>query len=400
MKSLTNEKKWYSVFSWIEKRKEIFFLVIFALWYTLDYFYSLNLGKYEIGKNTYYLKILRPIKYLMVLIAVITNRGTVRNFVLRLIVAVFLYITARKSLFFDLFYAWIILWASENVDFTKTVKITAIMLGLYLPLTYLACRLGILDEVYGIFRYDIERKSFGFQHPNHMAFRVFSLVICLCYLLKDRKSVFIYLFSAGSIFILWNFQNSRASCGCILIMIVLFAFRSCFFHMNSYSQRFILYTFSAGVLLLNVLMIVLTLTYDKNTEIYQMIDSFTSHRIIFGNEAFLENGLSVFGQRIFLTMSERKSVGLEGQIIVDCAYVNILLRGGIVTYIGFTFAYIYGMIKSVKKNDYLKVCIMFVMALFGVSELEIYQASANIFLMLLPMYVDRAQVNDFKTRIA
>ncbi|MDO5444071.1 MAG: hypothetical protein Q4F31_00430 [Eubacteriales bacterium] len=391
MKSFTSEKKLNKICLGIEDRKEQFFLIVFVLWFSLDFFYSLELGKYEIGKNTYYLRILSPIKYAALLLALTQNNGSLKDLLMKLSVALFLYITARGSLFFDLFYSWILLWASENVEFKKIVKISAVMLSVYLPLTFIACKVGILDEVHGIFRNGIERKGFGFQHPNHMAFRVFSLLICLCFLLKDKRNPAVYLFSAISLYVLWNYQNSRASCGCILIMTLLFSLRFFFYRMNTRRQRFVLFSFVVGAILVNILMVFLTLTY-KGSGVYQALNRALSDRLLFGNEAFQENGLSVFGQRIFLTMSERKAAGLAGQIIIDCAYMNILLRGGILTYVGFSMAYAYGMIKYAKANDFLKVSILFVMACFGAIELDLYQVSANIFLFLLPMFPDRSDI--------
>lgn len=424
-------KKRNSLYDRLKAHQELFFLVLFAVWFSLDYFYSLNLGKYVIGRNTYYLRFLSPLKYAAILYVALFRflpsalrglgvSGSVRSsgmkenapeqrsvscknrsfrdlavLLAETAVLAFLFLTGRRSGFYELFYAFLLIIAAKDVRFEKVVKLTAVLLAVYLPLTYLASRFGILDEVEGeeLVRNGIIRRGFGFQHPNHIAFRYMILHCCLCYLFQDEsyrsgKSVLLYLFTAFVLYLAWTYQNSRCTIICIVIMTAIFLFRGVFAKLDARAGKALLMLLVFGALVIVAFSVAGTLRYE-GTGFLAAADRILSCRLSYGKNAVNEFGLSVFGRVIALTKSERAAAGLGEEIIIDCAYVNILLRAGIAALVVFAAACLAGMWKHASRVHYFETCILFLMVCAGAIELDMYQVTSNIFLLLIGNTAER-----------
>ena len=367
------------------RKRELFFLIVYLLWFTLDYIYSLELSEYEIGRNTCYLYLQRPIKYLMIFLCAFflqfKDGKSICESAICIVILVFSFLMARKSSFYDIFYSFLIVCAAREINTKRIVRITGLFLLGYLLLTFAACRLGYLKNV--VFeRAGNIRNGFGFQYPTHLSARILLLFLCLSYAVKKKNQWIVYPCGFLMAFFIWKYQNTRVSSLCILLMMVFLLFSCVFEKLDRKTQKILLYLLVFGALAANLFMVFSTIYYSGEGFLFR-VNSLISDRLKFGNLAYRENGLSLWGRQLFLTMSERKTVGLDGKIDIDCAYVHILLRGGIIVYTLFSATYIYGMIKHARNDHYLEVCILFVLACLGAIELDLYIASINLFLLLL-----------------
>ena len=113
------------------------------------------------------------------------------------------------------------------------------------------------------------------------------------------------------------------------------------------------------------------------------INKLLSQRLKFSNQAFKEFGTTLLGQQIYVTATERTIAGLGEEIIIDNAYINILMRSGIIVLILYLAGYILGMIRLAIERDYSSFIILLILFFYGSIELMVYLPMWNIFLIFL-----------------
>ena len=115
------------------------------------------------------------------------------------------------------------------------------------------------------------------------------------------------------------------------------------------------------VIISSVLMIVLTVFYDKSKSWMFKLNDFITSRLSVGNKTFIDEGVRLLGQRI-------KLEGNGGSIItpvgdeynfLDCSYMNILVAWGVVTLLIFLLLYVYAGYRN-KKDMYLLYAIVII----------------------------------------
>ena len=149
----------------------------------------------------------------------------------------------------------------------------------------------------------------------------------------------------------------------------------------------LLFVLLAGGLLLNLTLLFMAIFYTGEG-LFSLVNKLLSQRLEFGHAAFKEFGTSLFGQQIYVTASERKIAGLGEEIIIDSAYINILMRSGIVVLILFLTGYDVCLFRLAKEDDYMSFMILLILSIYGSIELMICLPMWNIFLILLTSIIN------------
>lgn len=358
------------------------FFAIFVLWFTIEYVYGINVFKFSWGTNAAYLRIMSPVKYIFVLYIALFKKYDLKTWFIIAAVSALLFVSARISHFYDIFYAWLFLVAAKGEDSEKIIKLSAILLTVYLVVTVSLAAFGVLDNVTFSRPNEVVRYSYGFQHPNQLGFRLFMLLACLLYICRDRLRIWHFAAAAAVAAVSWIVLNSRAQIICIFMAAGLAALKKPFDRLALKKQTWILRGMLAVSACAAVLMLAETFLFE-NTGLMHLANKALSNRFGFSRAACDEWGVKLLGQRIFITMSERASVGLTGEIIVDSAFVNILLRAGVIAAALFIIGYNLSLSAHMKRNDYSKCAVMMLMSVYGMIELMPYMPMWNVFLLFL-----------------
>ncbi len=280
---------------------------------------------------------------------------------------------------------WIFIVAMKYVDFDKFAKI---FYYVELPCTLFVIvlfKMGYIGE-YTIYSHSVLRHSYGFTHPNMLGIRVFLLVICRCYLRRQKFNFIDWsIIIAASIYVN-KVSNSKTAYYALIILAVIMAayLIVLLFGKNISVLSDLMIIIAAGSVLMSVGM---SMINCRKYPILGAIDRLMSFRFSKSYATKSYYGVKLFGQRVRLIFSN-PGTGKTYHFWMDNAYMSILLRYGVVVFIIITSLYIWTMIYLKNKNQHVLVALLCLYSIYGIMENSFFYISQNIFLLLLayPIY--------------
>ena len=364
------------------KRGDLF-LPIFTLWYMTEIFFNTTLESFlgfsimQLNGITNYLILI----LLMIQIIFFQTYKKKELFIIA-VVSIPIIISAARSSNYSLLSALMFIIASKNTDFEKSISVAYKILCIMIPLVIVSRFLGIIDD-YIVMREGIVRYSLGFSHPNQLGLRLFQLLACHLYINRNKLKSYNYFIAIVIVVLIYLIPNSKTAYICTFLLILLLMIYEIFQKHNQlmieiYGRVLILFSVA-----FNVLSVIWSLIDVRCNFILHQIDLFMSRRFSYCYQVFQLYGISVWGQKIYISEDEVKLAGIIGKLYLDNGYMAIMIRYGIIVYIVFSICYLLAMHNFKKKNQYFLLIILFVYALYGVMENGIYMVTHNIFLISL-----------------
>ena len=365
----------------IRRNYNLFFSFVFILWYSTEIVFNTTL---ETMMGISVLKISSIINWLvflllMVQIVVFQTYRKKELFIIALITIPIVTATVlaeHKSMLS----AWMFIVASKNVNFKEIIKTAYVILLVEVPMIIIMCFAGVIDDRI-IMRNDRQRFSLGFSHPNQLGLRVFQLIVCHCYLRRDKFRIRDYIYILCAVLFSIYVPNSQTAYICLVILLLLVFLFGWLKEYHGMAMEIYMKGLVIGVFLLNLFSIVLTLVDVKKYPFLVQIDKWMSIRFSTGHRVWLLYGISFFGQKVYITEEERRMAGINRIFFLDNAYANILLRYGIFVFAIFSIGFLFLVKCEGKQKNYMLVIILFVYSLYGVMEAGLYMMTHNIFLL-------------------
>lgn len=276
--------------------------------------------------------------------------------------------------------AWMFIVAAKNIDFDKVVHAAYRILLFMVPMVAFLCLTGFIEDNDRYMKWNMQRFSLGFLHPNNLGLRFFQLAVCHCYINKNKLRSANYFFIIVAIVLTLAIPKSQtAFIGLTVLLILMLLYK--YIREQKKILNIFLDNLFAGTILFYLLSVFLMYINVNQYWILSKIDKWMSERFSYAHTAWLIYGTSLFGQRIYITEAERKSVGINRLLYLDNAYASILLRYGILVFILFFLFYILMMKKKIQQKEVMLVIILFLYALYGVMENGLYLITHNIFII-------------------
>lgn len=376
------------------KNKNGIFIFVFILWYATEILFNTTIT--ENGGDT--IEVLNSVVNYAVLGLLMVQilffqQYKKRELVIIVIITVPIVISAARSGYFVLLSAWMFIVAAKNIDFDNIVHIAYKVLKVMVPLILLLFLMGILKD-YTMYRNSVLRHSLGFSHPNQLGLRIFQIVACHFYVHRESLKMWNIIFAillAIAVYIIPNSQTS-VICMCILCIFVIF-----YFGLNKYNSS-LMHTFIRILIIIGILCNLLSIVWSvwgiEGSEMINQIDQWLSMRFTSCHKVLQIYGSSLWGQRLYITSSERILVGIHTALYLDNAYMALLLRMGLITYVLFTIMYMRGMILIEKSKNNVLLIILVVYAIYGIMENGLYSLSHNIFLLAFSDILYRRNILD------
>lgn len=280
---------------------------------------------------------------------------------------------------------WIFVVASKYIDMDKVAKISYYTeLFMTLVVFYLFFN-GFIVE-YTLYRGSILRHSLGFSHPNMLGIRVFLLVVCRCYIRREKFNIFDWsLIVAAAVFVN-HVANSKTSFYSLVILagITFIHIAMQKFGVGFYKLMNFLITVSVACIVISLM---LSFGQISKYPILKRLDIFMSKRFSHCHRTLNYYGVKLFGQDVQLIIN-RPALGKFYHFWLDNAYMSILLRYGVIVFFFFSALYIGTMIILKDMQQYMLVEIMCLYAIYGIMENNFFSMSQNLFLLLIsyPLY--------------
>lgn len=370
--------------------KKLFFLT-FVFWYIMEIFFSSSL-KVIFGIQVSYIN--NVISYVILILLVVEifffQTYTLRELVIILFISLPISIATILSDYRILMSAFLFIIASKNIDFDKLViyarRILVVMISLIIVLNLMGF---INDKI--LYRGGIVRHSLGFSHPNQLGLRIFQLMICYAYLHYDIMKIRGFFLVIASAVLMWIIPNSQSSVVCLSLLAIMMLTKII---LTKYSPELIA-GFARILILLSIVVnafsVFMSCINLSNHPALNRIDRLLSVRFSSCNYVLRYYGLTLFGNKIYVSEQERIVAGIKKAMWLDNAYMNILLRYGIIVYMLFSVLYIATMLYFYREKKYNLIMIYTLFAIYGIMEIGIYVTSVNIFILAMayPLYDPR-----------
>ena len=360
-------------------RDDDLFYYVFETWLFKSVLFTSELGGklYKLGVLIDTIVIL-----LLIYIIIIKQRYDGLSFVKLLLISAISILTYWTSGKNQLLILCCFLLASKEYDFEKVLKAAYKYILTGLLIVFILFKMGVVKD-YVLYRNGIaNRHSLGFVHPNHLGLWLFSLSACYVYSRDDEQFKYfplIFLF-----FFCYFVPNSQTGFVCIALLL----FMMCVY---SYLER---NDFEKGKTNLGVILIILSLVFNIASVVlcvidtskigfFNLLDIYTGKRLSMAHRSYLQYGVKIFGQSIYISGGSGEVVFGQTRLWLDNAYMAILMRFGVIAYVGFTILYTFTMIRTMRKQQFMTLFILFVFAVYGIMESQFYSVAYNPFLLFI-----------------
>lgn len=265
---------------------------------------------------------------------------------------------------------WIFLvMGAKNINFRKLLKVYFVVTSTIVFLAVCSSIVGVIENLqYSTATRGI-RNSFGIIYVTDFAAYVFFLFLAFFYLKGSELKLIHFAVAILACGLVYYFCNARVDCICILLIIFIFGVQT-FFNSIKYNFRrlkslwFLLWDkFGAFVMpFFALLSIIVTYCYSSENTVLNAMDIVFSHRLSLGKQGFDNYNITLFGQQVNMNGMGGSTILPDDYFFIDCSYVNILLRQGIIFLIILIAAYIIVCYKN--KND---IYFLFAIALVAVN---------------------------------
>ena len=216
---------------------------------------------------------------------------------------------------------------------------------------------------------DSVRSTFGFTHPN--VFSMFVLAgVCSHYFCYSRKVTLLQLIPCAVAFVFTFFFAKSNTVSLVLILIAIFLLFSVFRRFNSFIVAhaslfkklvvLIAIVFFAGIIYLSVNFTKLSFTND--------LGQTAVARFHLANIAIKNYGFSLLGQKVEFHNSLNYSVINYNYFTIDCLYILLAVRDGILASLFFWLSLLYSAAVMIKKRYLIATAIIISLMVFSVME--------------------------------
>lgn len=243
---------------------------------------------------------------------------------------------------------------TREVSFRKILQTYLILVGGIMALAFAASLLGVIENLQYVTETRGIRNSFGIVYTTDFAAHMFYLVLIFFYLKGEKLRAYHYILTLGLAGLVYYFCNARLDSGSIALVSIVFALGNGLLHAKYISQRLRrLWTRVwelAGPLILPAMAafaILITATFQEGNALLDAFEKESGRRIGMGKQAMEEYGIKLFGQYIEMVgnggTTERH--GSE-YFFLDCSYVNIFMRFGVIVMLLVLWIYGYSCWKN------------------------------------------------------
>lgn len=266
------------------------------------------------------------------------------------------------------------IYSARNIEFKKIAKFTTILSFILLIFIIISAELGIITN-YQTITEERTRTYLGFRYPLFPQMILFNITLANLYANKENFSLIRSLFWIIINYWMFTYTDSRLSCYLAILLVFAVAFiqkKPNFFDNKKLLSYILIFSFPICA----ILSIGVTSSYDISSSTMYNLDEFLGGRLHLGYNSLSEYEINLFGHDTKyigagLNIDGQRTVGIYNY--VDCLYINMLEKYGLIFNILFLSLLSYVLYKIWQKKDYILFIILIGFAFHGIiDDLEIY----------------------------
>lgn len=312
---------------------ENIYLVVMAFWIG---FFFLSTTTFENVCNDNFYNIIRNFMIILILLrAFSSKKSTLREVLLIFLLCSVFLIAGQKNEHIILENVLLVILGAREISFRKIVKVYLFVLSGLLCITIFMALTGHIENL--VFYQDGRRPriSFGIGYPTDFSAYVFYLLLAYFYLRgKQIKYIELGLSAVIAALVYW-FCDARLNTICIFLMIFVFGYhkimsrkaerRQKVYAMNSVWSSLL----AISPIICGLTMTVLSLFYNPNIKIFNMLNKALNNRLLFGNKGIVVYSYSMWGKYIPMQGNGRTTKEVLHYFFIDSSYISIGLQYGI-----------------------------------------------------------------------
>lgn len=268
----------------------------------------------------------------------------------------------------------IFVYCGRNIPFEKISNYTILLTGSIVMFVVLSAWIGLIDN-YIEYSGDRIRQYLGFRYSLYGAAFIYNITLLVIYC----KNIYIKYKDILILFVLnyffFYFTNSRLSFVLSMVSLgVAIIYKKFYAYLQK--KQLIYKSLVLSYLLCAVVFYGLTVTYSSGVQWKKAINDFLGGRLLLGQTSLLQYGVTLFGQQIPWVGN---GLGVDGTrtpgayLWVDCLYIQVLQRYGIVFLILFLAILTLAMYHCYKQKKFLLIIMLSLVALHCmIDDLQLY----------------------------
>lgn len=270
-------------------------------------------------------------------------------FIMALSSACVLYFTG----YLNIFYWFLPIIGSRHISFRKILKVYLLIVGAVITLAFISSLLGIIENYKYIADNRGIRQSFGINYTTDFAAHIFFLILTSYYLGAEHLKFYYHILTIITACLIYRFCNARLDSLSIVLTTLLFGSGQLIMHSRHISRNFrnfwIWFWKYVGPTIMPVLAavsIMVTMLYTENNPIFTAINQLLTGRLKLGLDGIKTYGFRIFGQTIDMVGAGGGTIWSKEYNFIDCSYLHILLRYGLVSIFMVLITYFFCCIKN------------------------------------------------------
>lgn len=295
----------------------------------------------------------------------------------------------------------IFIFCLRNVEFDKIVRLTFIICSLFLCITIVASKLGIIDD-YILVSYDGRIRHFlGYRYTLFAPTAFMNIISIWLYLRRERASFFSWIIIFMCNYWLYKQTDSRLTFYSSLLLILLGVLLKIY---PNFLDKFkvILYPFIYIYIMCVLLSSFLVNEFKNPSNILLKINTFLGNRILYARRSLNYFGYKLFGQDIEWHGNGLDQFGNKTNHIylyVDNFYIQVLQRYGLIFLIIFSLIMTLLLYNIYKKEKFLLFTILVLLALHALIDDLILYPQFNIFWITVGCIINKNYQFDSQNKL-
>lgn len=382
----------------LEQFGQKFIYVILIIWLSTEVLFDSNIEKLFIWeKNDANDFMAVFVLVLLVLQIIVFQKYNFEEMVVIGSITAFIALATINSNHKTMMSTWIFIVAAKHLNIDKAIKVSYfVQLMMVIAVIYMFY-IGMIDETV-MYRGSILRHSLGFTHPNQLGIRLFQMMICHCYIRRNKINIIDLGLILGVAWFIKKVADSKTSYYALIILFVLVLVEEA---IKRFDRGYTLFakTMVAIYVVANIASIILSVVNISGIPFLRSMDKMMSTRFSQCHRTYKYYGISLFGKDIQVLV-KRHIIGWFYHFWLDNAYMAILLRYGIIVFLIFSILYLMTMMYLFQTRQYTLLAILALYAVYGIMENNFFSMSQNYFLLLMasPIYYRKAEYLLFKKR--
>lgn len=269
----------------------------------------------------------------------------------------------------------LIILASVEVEFDSILRIYIRCMVIFLVGIVLAYSLHLTISTKTISVYSV-RNSVGMAHPNNFAVIIMSLAMALICFNKKKSNFFNWVVAIVTAYLIWSITGSRTSLIGIILFIVLLTIRKNIKIVSSKNMHghFLKVLFIASMVVAVYLMF-------NSSEMWADVNFVA--RFSSAYQLFEKYGIKVFGSNITFVSSSQASLLGVAPVILDSAFLALVLYYGILVTIVYISFFNKGIVKAISNDNDCILIVFVVFIMHGFMEQSMLSPCYNFALLYI-----------------